>query len=110
MTVDFLYKARATVLLPDERPEQIGDYMESITGVLAPAAISEWLKKVAEHAKVLCPEARIEFRSGGDFGDIVFPSDARNCVIESLKEHEKQAPDLVKSVLASYRATLERQK
>jgi hypothetical protein len=95
--------------LSDERPEQIGDYMESITGVLAPAAISEWLKKVAERAGEICPEAHIEFRPGGDFGDIAFPNDARNCVIESLKEHEKQAPDLMRAILASYRAALERQ-
>jgi hypothetical protein len=37
--------------LPDERPEQISHYMESITGVLAPAAISDWLKKVAQRAR-----------------------------------------------------------
>ncbi|MEM2140037.1 MAG: hypothetical protein QXJ74_01945 [Nitrososphaera sp.] len=94
----------------DERPEQIGDYMESITGSLVPAAISAWLQKVAERAKELCPDSGVEFVPGGDFGEISIPTkEGARCVIDSLKHHEKDAPDLVKAILAAYRARLERQ-
>jgi len=108
VTARFLYKRHAPVLLPEERPEQIGDYMESITGSLAPAAISGWLQKVAERAKELCPDSGIEFKATGDFGDITVSNrDAAKCVIESIKELEAQAPELIRSILATYRSRLE---
>lgn len=98
-------------MLSDERPEQIGDYIESITGSLAPAAISGWLQKVAERARELCPDSGIEFVSGGDFGEISIPTkEGVRCVIDSIKEHEKYAPDLVRSILAAYRTRLEQQR
>jgi hypothetical protein len=96
--------------LADERPEQIGDYMESIAGSMAPAVISGWLQKVAERARELCPDSGIEFRPGGDFGDISIPTRAGiRCVIESIEMHKKDAPELVKAILASYSARLEKQ-
>jgi hypothetical protein len=110
VTAHFLYKRRARFLLPDERPEQIGDYMESITGSLAPAAISGWLRNVAERARELCPGSGIEFVPGGDFGEISIPKkEGVRCVIDSIKYYEKDAPELVRSILAAYRARLERQ-
>lgn len=110
VTAHFLYRAHAIVMLSDERPDQISDYMESVTGSLAPAAISGWLQKVAERAKELCPDSGIEFRAVGDFGDIAIPTKkAAKCVIESIKEIEGHAPELVKAVLARCRAGLEQQ-
>jgi len=108
MAAIFLYSAHAPVLLPDERPEQISDYMESLAGNLAPAAISGWLKKVAERARELCPESGIEFTPGGDFGSITIPTkEGLRCVIESIKVHEVQAPELIRTILATYRTSLE---
>lgn len=94
--------------MPDETPEQLKDYMTSITNSLAPAEISGWLKRVAELAQKKCPDCRIEYRPGGDFGDIVIPTRAgRSYVIDAIKAHEKQAPELVRTILVSYRAKLE---
>lgn len=96
--------------MSDERPEQIGDYMESITGSLAPAAISAWLQRVAERANELYPDSGIEFKAVGDFGDISVPTrEAAKCVIESIKDIEQQAPELIRFILAAYRAKLEQQ-
>lgn len=96
--------------MSDGRPEQIGDYIESITGSLAPAAIVGWLQKVAEHASELCPDSGIEFVPGGDFGEISIPTkEGIRCVIDSIKDHEKDAPELVRSILAAYRSRLEKQ-
>jgi hypothetical protein len=94
--------------LSDERPAEISNYMESLTSNLAPAVISGWLQRVAEYARELCPDSGIEFRTLGDFGDIVIPTkDATKCVIESVKTVEQQAPEIVKAILATYRARLE---
>ena len=88
----------------------MNDYMESLVGSLAPAAISGWLKKVAERARELCPESGVEFKSDGNFGDIAIPTkEGLRCVIESIKEHEKNAPELVRTILAAYRTGLEQQ-
>ena len=96
--------------MPDERPEQISDYMQSIAGNLAPAAISGWLQKVAERARKLCPDSGIKFVPGSDFGEISIPTkEGVRCVIESIKEQEKLAPELVRSILAAYRSRLEKQ-
>lgn len=96
--------------MPDERPEQIGDYMASITDSLAPVAISSWLQKVAERARELCPDSGIEFVPGGDFGEISIPTkEGTRCIIDSIKDVEKDAPELVRSILATYRASLEEQ-
>jgi hypothetical protein len=98
------------ISLSDEKSEQISDYMESIVGNLAPAAISNWLKRVAEYAMELCPDSGIEFRTLGDFGDIVIPTrEVLYCVIDSIKVHEEQAPELVRTVLAAYRTRLEQE-
>jgi len=106
----FLYRTHAQISLPDERPEQIGDYIESIMGSLAPAAIAGWLQKVAERARELCPDSGIEFVPGGDFGEISIPTkEGVRCVINSIKDHEKDAPEMVRSILAAYRASLEKQ-
>lgn len=106
----FLYTVHAIISLSDERPEQMSDYMESLAGSLAPAAISGWLKKVAERARELCPESGVEFKSDGNFGDIAIPTkEGRRCVIESIKAHEAQAPELIRTILAAYRSRLEQQ-
>lgn len=96
--------------MADEKPEQIGDYMDSITGSLAPAVISGWLQKVAERARELCPDSGIEFVPGGNFGDIAIPTkEGISCVIESVEIVKKDAPELVKAIFASYKARLEKQ-
>ncbi len=96
--------------MADERPEQIGDYIESIAGSLAPAVISSWLQKVAERARELCPDSGIEFKPGDGLGDISIPTKGGiRCVVESIEIIKKDAPEIVKAVLASYSASLEKQ-
>lgn len=110
MAVHFLYRLCAFHSLPDERPEQIGDYIESIAGNLAPATISSWLQKVAERTKELCPDSGVKFVPGGEFGEISIPTkEGTLCVIKSIKEQEQQAPELVRAILAIYRTKLEQQ-
>ena len=97
-------------MLPEERPEQIRDYIESLAGALAPSAIAGWLKTVAETAGKLCPGCRARYEPGGYSGELVAPTrrDAE-CLIRAIDMHAENAPELVRAVLATYRASLQQQ-
>jgi hypothetical protein len=96
--------------LPEDRPEQIRDYVESLAGGLAPSAIAGWLKTVAETAGRLCPGCRARYEPGGYFGELVAPTrkDAE-CLIRAIDMHADGAPELVRAVLAACRTRLQQQ-
>lgn len=96
--------------MPEDRPEQIRDYIESLAGGLAQSAIAGWLKTVAETAERLCPGCNATYRPGGYFGELVATTrKGVECLIRAIDVQAENAPELVRAVLATYRAMLQKE-